>query len=154
MRACAQRPTQERGQTLLEFAFIAPVILVILLALVDFGIATDRREVLQHAVREGARHAAVGNSVASVEAYTVDQSQGLLAAGDVGVCYIDMNGDSEPGGVGDNVRVSADFTYKFSVGSFELLSAFGVSSSDLTIDMTPSADMRLESSVSGAVACS
>lgn len=143
----------QRGQTLIEFAFIAPIILVLLLGLVDFGIAVDRRQVLQHAVREGARHGAVGNSVASIQDYTVAQSQGLLEAGDVSVCYIDMDGDSIAGGLGDDVRVSASFTYKFSVGSFELLSVFGVSSDSLSIDMTPSADMRLETSVSGATAC-
>lgn len=144
---------EERGQTLLEFAFVAPIILVFLLAMIDFGIAVDRREVLQHAVREGARHGAIGQDVASIQDYTSDQSQGVLDPADVTVCYVDANGDGVVGNVGDNVKVSADFTYKFSVGSFELLGAFGVDQSDLTINMTPSGDMRMETTVAGAVAC-
>ena len=49
----------EGGQTLIEFALIMPIVFLFLFVLVDFGIAMDRRLVLQHAVREGARYAAV-----------------------------------------------------------------------------------------------
>ncbi|MCH8815832.1 MAG: pilus assembly protein [Chloroflexi bacterium] len=146
--------SSQRGQSLIEFAFVLPIILVILLMLVDFGIAVDRREVLQHAVREGARHGAIGSSVASIENYTAVQSQDILVPADVSVCYMDMDGDGIAGGVGDNVHVSATFQYQFSIGSSELLGAFGVDPSTLSVDMTPSADMRLETSVAGAVACS
>jgi Flp pilus assembly protein TadG len=151
-RTFASCQRRERGQTLLEFAFVTPIIMVLLLGLVDFGIAVDRREVLQHAVREGARHAAVGNSVADIQSYTADQAQDLLVAADVSVCYVDMDGDLDPGGLGDNVRVSANFTYKFT-GSFDILTAFGVPQSALSIDMNPSADMRMETTVAGAAAC-
>ena len=144
----------ERGQSLIEFAFVLPIILVILLMLVDFGIAIDRREVLQHAVREGARHGAIGSSVGSIADYTAAQSQDVLAPADVSVCYMDMDGDGTFGGVGDNVHVSATFQYQFNIGSSELLGAFGIDPSALSVDMTPSADMRLETSVAGAAACS
>jgi hypothetical protein len=143
----------ERGQTLIEFAFVMPIIFVFIVLLVDFGIAIDRREVLQHAVREGARNAAVGNDVTTVQDYTSAQSETVLAPADVSVCYVDNDGDGVAGNIGDNVRVSAAFTYKFSVGSFELLSAFGVPQSSMSIPMTPSADMRLEKSVAGGVTC-
>ena len=43
----------QHGQTLLEFALVAPLMLVFLLGLVGFGIAIDRRPVLDHAAREG-----------------------------------------------------------------------------------------------------
>lgn len=143
---------RESGQTLLEFAVLTPVILVFLMGLIDFGLAIDRREVLQHAVREGARHGAVGNSVADIQDYTATQSQGLVEPADVSVCYIDMDGDTDPGGVGDNVKVSANFTYN-SIGSIEMLKVFGADENILTINMTPSADMRMETTVAGGVAC-
>ena len=150
--AAAVRPRRsERGQTLIEFAFVLPVILVFILLLVDFGIALDRREVLQHAVREGARYAAVGNSVADIKQRTVDQSQGVLNTGNVSVCYVDSDGNGVYGNLGDNVHVSASFTYVFNIGSGEMLSAFGVPVP--SIDMTPSGDMRLEKTVSGGTAC-
>ena len=57
---------------------IIPVIFVFILLLVDFGTALDRREVLQHAVREGARKGAVAAGVSEIVDTTVAQSQGLL----------------------------------------------------------------------------
>lgn len=140
----------ERGQTLIEFAFVLPIILVFLLALVDFGIALDRREVIQHAVREGARQGAVGGDAVTT---TVDQSQGLFAPGDLDVCYVAGPNGEPAGAAGSFVRVSGDFTYTFSLGSGELLHAFGVSG-PLSIGMSPAAQERMETSVAGATACS
>jgi Flp pilus assembly protein TadG len=136
----------------MEMAFVLPVIFVFILLLVDFGTALDRREVLQHAVREGARRGAVTTSISEIVNTTVAQSQGLLEADDVTVCYTDMNGNGRRGDPGDSVKVGADYTYRFSVGGGELLSAFFVEVP--TIEMDPWADMRLENSVSGAPQCS
>lgn len=146
------RPSQESesGQVLLEFAFIFPVLIVLLLALIDFGIAVDHRDVLQHAVREGARNAAVGSSVGDVQQYTSDESQGLLDTSNVSVCYKPAGGIAA-GDVGSDVQVSATYTYKFSVGGGEVLSALGVGPP--SIDLSTSADARLEQAVSGATAC-
>ena len=135
----------------MEMAFVLPVIFVFILLLVDFGTALDRREVLQHAVREGARRGAVASSTTEIVNTTVAQSQGLLQPGDVTVCYTDMNGNGRSGDPGDDVRVRATYTYRFSVGGGELLSAFSVEVP--TIDMDPWADMRLENSVGGAPRC-
>ncbi len=144
----------ERGQALLEFAFILPIVLVFLLSLVDFGIALDRREVIQHAVREGTRQGAVGMSEADIVDVVVAQSQGILEPGDITVCYVDGPGGLPPAGfAGSSVRVSANYTYQFTVGAGELLSSLGVDPDALSIDMTPSADGRLETSVLGAAEC-
>lgn len=137
--------SKERGQALIELALLLPFILLFVLALVDFGIAIDRREVLQHAVYEGARDGSVGRSIDEIKQETVDQSQGLLDVTQVTVCYSDADGDGRTGNTGDNVRVSADFTYRFSVGSGELLSAAGIPVP--SIQMTPHADMTLYNSV-------
>ena len=59
----------ERGQNLMEFALILPVILIFLLTVVDFGLALDRREVIQSGVREGARAGATGLSEDEVIEY-------------------------------------------------------------------------------------
>lgn len=141
----------EGGQALIEFAFVLPFILLFLLTLVDFGLAIDRRQVLQHAVRDGVRFGAVGNSVADVQAHTVDQAGDLIAVSDVDVCYVDENGNGNPGNAGDSIRVTAHHTYSFTVGGGELLTAFGIPVP--TIDMDPSATLRLESTVTGATAC-
>ena len=145
------RLTSERGQALLEFAFLLPILLVFLLSLVDFGIALDRREVIQHAVREGARQGSVGLSEAEITDVVVAQSQEVLEGADVTVCYVDGPGGVPAGFAGSAVRVSATLTYKFSLGSGELLGAFGIA--PLSIDMTPSAEARMETSLFGVTAC-
>ena len=145
------RLTSERGQALLEFAFLLPILLVFLLSLVDFGVALDRREVIQHAVREGARQASIGLTEAEITNEVVLQSRGVLESADVTVCYADGPGGAPAGFAGSAVRVSATLTYKFSMGSGELLAVFGVA--PLSIDMTPSAEARLETSVTGATLC-
>lgn len=156
--------SKQRGQTLLEFAFVAPVILVFLLAIVDFGIAIDRRIVLQHAVREGTRYAAVGGSAfttgdvateADIKSYTASQSQGIAdATGTVGsdnyidVCYEDANGNGTVGDVGDNVRVQAHYVHDFVTG---FTAFFNTELASITIN--PSANSRVERDSVGGVAC-
>ncbi len=131
---------KERGQALIELALVLPLVLVFILVLVDFGIAIDRREVLQHAVYEGSRKGIPGATVEAIKDRAVAQSQGLLAVGDITVCYIDSDTNGAIN-AGDDVRVSANYTYKFSVGSGELLSAFGVPVP--SIALTPKAESRL-----------
>jgi Flp pilus assembly protein TadG len=142
----------QRGQALIEFVLVAPLMLVFLFVVVDFGIAIDRRIALQHAVREGARKAAVSNDMTAIVSTTVDQSQGLLEPADVTVCYEDADSDGNVGDTGDNVKVSADFTYEFTVPFNELFGLFGAAV-PAGINMTPSADMRLENVYFGAPPC-
>ncbi len=146
----------ERGQALIEFAFVLPILLVFMLTLVDFGIALDRRQVIQHAVREGARQASIGLSEDGIVEVVVDQSQGSLEEADVTICYVDGPGaDPAPAGfAGSDVRISATYTYQFTLGSGELLSAIGIDPGAFSIEMTPSAEARLETSIAGATECS
>lgn len=145
------RLTSERGQALLEFAFLLPILLVFLLSLVDFGIALDRREVIQHAVREGARQGSVGLSEPEIIDVVVAQSQDVLTVADVTVCYAPGDGGAPAGFAGSAVRVSATLTYTFSMGSAELLGALGAG--PISIDMTPSGEARMETSLTGVTPC-
>jgi Flp pilus assembly protein TadG len=136
---------REKGQALVEFAFVLPLLLVFMLFVVDFGIALDRREVIQHAVREGARRGAVGESLAEIKTETHNQSQGSLSESNVSVCYDDKNGNGVFGDKGDNVRVSGTYSYEF------MVSLVGIGAPN--IDMSPSAESRLEADVPGANRC-
>ena len=139
---------RERGQTLIEFAFIAPIIFLFLFTIVDFGIAMDRRITIQHAVREGARYAAVhGGPCADmqIQTRTKDQAQGIIDAGDVTVSY-----EHNPAAAGDNVSVKAHFTYQLAILD-TISDTFGVHAG--SIDMSPSASARLELAVPNAGGC-
>jgi hypothetical protein len=50
-----RRLTCERGSELIEFAIVAPLLLVVLFGIVDFALMFQRYEVLTNAAREGAR---------------------------------------------------------------------------------------------------
>jgi Flp pilus assembly protein TadG len=143
-------PRLERAQALIEFAFVAPIFILFLLGIVDFGIALDRRLVLQHAVREGARYGAVNSNLADVQGTTVDQAQDLIDAADVTVCYEDKVGGSHPGNPGDAVEVTATLTYEFPIMT-EIFGVFGVD--PLSIEMSPHSTARLEQTVPGAAEC-
>ena len=49
----------ERGAAAVEFALIAPLLVLILFAITEFGLALNKMEVYTSAAREGARYAAV-----------------------------------------------------------------------------------------------
>jgi len=141
---------KERGQVLIEMILVLPLIFVFILVLVDFGIALDRRETIQHGIREGARAGAVGKTVAEIKDTTSKQS-GVLSTSQVSVCYVDADGSGFLGNAGDSVRVKASYTYKFSEGGGEMLTFFKVPVPSIT--MQPFAEARLETSVTGATAC-
>ncbi len=151
-RGAATRPSprSERGQALIELILILPVILVLLFVILDFAIVIDRRGVLDHAIREGTRGAARGDSVAEVVQLTVDESDGLLSSGDVSVCYEDLNGNGVGRDLKDNVKVTVTHTYNFVLGG-ELLDFWGVSSPSIT--MEPTAEARLEQDITVAPLC-
>lgn len=57
-----------RGQALVETALVLPVILLILMGIVDFGILFNNYLVISNASREAARSAAVGSNDQSISA--------------------------------------------------------------------------------------
>jgi Flp pilus assembly protein TadG len=137
----------ERGQALIEAMFVIPFVLALTLLILDFGIALDRREVMIHAVREGARAAASGASVSQVKAAAVDQSEGNLRAGDVSVCYRDDNLDGYLGDVNDSVEVTITHEYQMLVGG---VSWIGVPTQ---LDISPTAKAPLLNPVTGVTQC-
>lgn len=69
---CRER---EEGQSLVEFALVLPVLLVLLIGLIQFGGIFQGLIVLSSAAREGARAAAVGEDGAAAAGHV---SQGAL----------------------------------------------------------------------------
>jgi Flp pilus assembly protein TadG len=155
------RLQNQRGQALIEFALLFPFLMMFLFVLLDFGIAIDRRVVIQHAVREGVRQGAVGlpadlaGDDNDIKDLVVKQSQDTLSRDDITICFVDgPDANTNPGNVGDSIRVSATYVYAFDAVSGQLLLPLvGVNPGDLDITMTPNAEATLESSVLGANAC-
>jgi Flp pilus assembly protein TadG len=147
-----QRPrgTGEKGQALIEFALLFPFAAVLVFLIFDTAMALDRREVLDHALREGTRTATLGSSVAVIQDTTASASEGILDPSDVAVCYEDIDGNGQARDLGDAVRVSIDYQHDLVLGG-ELLTVFGVS--DPSISMGVTAHGRLENDIQVAPSC-
>ena len=127
------RCPRSRGQSLVEFALVIPVFLLILTGIIDFGFMLYSRMTVINATREGA-HSAVTQLdnppgiTAIVQAAVVGADTGLgLVAGNVSVaCVPDTNqhGSCDFSGTaghlvsGDSVRVTTSFSYHSIFASF------------------------------------
>ncbi len=135
----------QRAQGLVEFAVIFPLLVFFLFAIFDVGLALNRRATLQHAVREGARYAALSDNssgaLSLVCLRTVGQSQDLLDDAHVSLSYADVD-SSGTVGPGDAVDVKAKYTYKpFMLRS--ILGFFGTTIADINMDVTGSSRLEL-----------
>jgi hypothetical protein len=127
-----------------------PAIIVFIAAIVDFGIAIDRRLALQHAVREGARYAAVHEDLEDICDRTAAQAQNIIDPDDVTVTYTGADGIAA-GDPGSSVTVSASFEYEFLVLGPVLDGLFGEEAASIV--MEPSGTARLERSVDVVLGC-
>ena len=75
----------QRGASAVEFALIAPVLFMLIFAILGFGIAFMQLQTIRGAVREGARISAVGATVSQVQQKVADASTGIVPAGQVAV---------------------------------------------------------------------
>ncbi len=114
---------RSRGQSLVEFAVVLPVFLLILSGIMDFGFLLYSRMTVINAAREGAR---VGITYADtpaaipghVNGQVTGAGGGLITSTMVTSCWI-LNGTAAPcrgdwANVkpGDSVRVTVDYPYR------------------------------------------
>ena len=81
MRRIVERMNEdrERGAALVEFALVLPILLVILLGIVDFGLYFYNDLQLTHAARDAARYLTVGGPDATAKANAaIDDAAGRL----------------------------------------------------------------------------
>ena len=77
-----------RGQTLVEFAIVMPIIAMVVLGLVDLGRAVYSYNTLAQSARQGARTAIVNQNVTNVRNQAISSAASLgLTASNVDVCF-------------------------------------------------------------------
>jgi len=107
----------ESGQALVEFALVAPVLFLILFAIIQFGIAFMHSVALTDAVRAGARKAAVSRTAADPTAATANAVLG--AATDLDKSTLQNGLTVDPGAsgwvAGGSVTVSAQYPYHVNI---------------------------------------
>jgi Flp pilus assembly protein TadG len=78
--------TRNRGQGLVEFALVAPLIVLLFLAIFDFGRAIYAYNTVSEAARNGGRVAIVNQNVADIQNVAASRAVALgIAPGSVGV---------------------------------------------------------------------
>jgi Flp pilus assembly protein TadG len=61
----------ERGQALVEFALVVPLLLIMVMAIIDFGRAWNLHQTITDAAREGARQSVISNAVTEDSAVAI-----------------------------------------------------------------------------------
>ena len=132
--------TRQRGQALVEFALVTPLLFIFLFGTVDMGLLLIHRMILTHAVSEGAHYATVHDDCPDIQAVTADLGGSAITDGStVSVSY-----EEDPAGAGSMVRVSAPFDWEF-----PLLSRFDVAA----IHSNVAGEAMLEMEVADAGGC-
>jgi Flp pilus assembly protein TadG len=74
--------SNERGAAAVEFALVAPLLLVLVFGIIDFGMLMNTKTVIANAAREGARDGSISHSVAVIDS-SVDAALGNIPAANV-----------------------------------------------------------------------
>lgn len=135
------RDNNERGAALVEMAFIAPMVLLLLMGVVEFGWKFGEATELRHAGREAARYAAVsapdltgdGSFTSADIGKAVCDSLNLSSTGNADITITQVTGDE----IGDTARI--DITV--ATGS---LTGAPIISSFVPTSLSDSAIFRLE----------
>jgi Flp pilus assembly protein TadG len=118
----------QKGQTMVEFAIVVPIVLLILFAIIQFGILFHNYVTLTDAVRAGARQGAVSRHLSSGrEAAVEDRVRDSAVNLDQGQLDVDVTATWNQGA---DVTVTATYPY-----DIDLL-GFVISSGDLTSTAT------------------
>ena len=113
-----------RGQGLVEFALVLPLVLFLFFGVFEFGRFFFSRLTLQHAVSEATRFAVTGNVLPDTLGNPMSRANSIISVIhknaetlnlEVGQVTIDP---SDAGGPGDVVRVSANFTFQFMIPGY------------------------------------
>ena len=142
------RRPNERGQSLIEFAAVVPLFLLVVMGVVDFGVGLKSWIQITNAAREAARFGAIhcaegdidGESVSDlVVERAIDSATGLgLEASNVTV-----SSNCDTGHATESLSVSIQYNYKLISPLGGMMSFFG-GGIPSTINLTSTADMRIE----------
>ena len=128
----------ERGQSLVEFAMVVPLLLLLVFAIIDFGRAFDSWITVTSAAREGARVGAVGADQATIIS-KVDQ-----AASDLDQSKLTVNVTNAQGAPGSTVSVQVNYAFSFITPIGGLMQLIGGGSLPNGLSLSSTSDMRLE----------
>jgi len=132
---------REDGQSLVEFAMVVPIFLLVLFAIVDFGMAFHAWITITNSAREGARAGAVHAPAATIAQRVRDTADSLDQAN---LTVTVTNADDQGGQPGESVVVDVSYDYSLMTPLANLLNLVSGGSIPETLTLDSLADMRLE----------
>lgn len=132
----------ERGQAMVEFALVLPIFLLVVFAIVDFGMGFHAWITVSNASREGARIGVVGADAATIEAKVRDTAASLNHDEDLDVVVtnaVDQGGDS-----GESVKVVVDYDYQLITPLSSIMGIVSGGAIGPSLNFHSEAEMRLE----------
>jgi Flp pilus assembly protein TadG len=117
MRAVRSVGRDTRGQAVVEFALVLPLLLVLMISVWEFARAWNIQQVLTDAAREGARVAVVGSGKGldgpTIKADAENAVRGALSIAAIDPDDADITVEGEEDGRGDPVTVTIALPYRF-----------------------------------------
>jgi Flp pilus assembly protein TadG len=108
----------QNGQTMTEFAIVVPILLLVVFAIIQFGILFHNYVTLTDAVRAGVRQGAVSRHLPSGREAAVEDRVRDSAA-NLDQAELDVDVDANPGwDQGADVTVTAKYPYKIDLLGF------------------------------------
>lgn len=134
-------PKHVRGQGLVEFAFVLPVFLLLLFAMVEFGRAWMTKNILTGAAREAVRVAAVQTDYAGSTAAAITRATEVLNSAGIAVppAAVTVNKYDVPDVPEPMLEVIVDYPFPILVGGF-----FGWTGTGNVITLSSTTSMRRE----------
>ena len=139
----------ERGAVVIEFAFVLPMLVLLLVGMIDFGFLFVRYETLTNAAREGARIASMTNyNTAQVQARVASYlaSAGMTATPATTVAPVSI-ATSAGGPVAPGVQVTVSYPHNYLFFS-PIAGLFGNNMTSTTL--TASTTMRTQTAAAGS----
>ncbi len=127
----------EKGQALVEFVFVLPIFLVLVLAIVDFGMGFHAWISVTNGAREGARVGTVQGSAAEIETKVRDATSTLNQS------KLTVTTTNAQGSSGEAVTVKVDYQYDLITPLASVLSLVGGGMGS-TLNLSSQTEMRIE----------
>lgn len=110
--ALSSQIRRQRGQTMVEFAIILPLLLLLILGILQLGVVYNNYVTLTQASRAGARQAAVGRGIADPVGSAVSRVRTQAAGLDQTRLSVTV---TSPWTQGSNVTVTASYPYSINI---------------------------------------
>lgn len=101
----------QKGQALVEFAIVLPILLMLVMGIIQFGMMLNSYLAIENASREGARAGIVGSTDAEIETLIISTSPSLNPA-DLTVILTPSETNRRSG---DTLTVTVTYNYKFNI---------------------------------------